>query len=202
MKHRFRVVEEQDCTVAVAIGAYLDCEHYVHLHRSIMTKLSIDKVEGRKVTWRQGLRWLGFLKITQTFVMEYFPPGHFKSYDMKAYPRWLPQFHHFVKTVMDVRYTKHPQRDATVMTFDCEMDMPFFLWPFRNVFQGIVEKMHHLKDQEDLDMIHRRDKFFGRGNINSYLAEGQFLLFKDDYVAHFAHEAQRAQPATAAELNA
>ncbi|MBI3558259.1 MAG: hypothetical protein HY074_18485 [Deltaproteobacteria bacterium] len=199
MKHKFQVIEEQEITLANAVGAYLDCEHYVFLHGGIMPEMFAEKLEGRRITYRQGLRW-GFLRSAHIFTTEYFPPGHFRTFDLKSSPKWMPSLHHVVKMVIDVRYTKHPERDTTLMQFDVELDMPFWLWPFRRILQGIMERMHYKKDQEDIEMIQRRAKIFGPHNISSYLAEGQFLLFKDDYVRHFGASARHStdSPATSA----
>lgn len=41
------------------------------------------------------------------------------------------------------------------------------------------------KDLEDMDMILRRERLFGRGNIRGYLADHQFMLHKEDFVEHF-----------------
>ena len=46
-------------------------------------------------------------------------------------------------------------------------------------------------------MIARRAELFGRGNIKSYLAPGQFMLHKDDFVECFGGEARSSTPETA-----
>jgi len=58
------------------------------------------------------------------------------------------------------------------------------------------------KDAEDMEMIERRAKLFGRGNIKSYLADHQFMLHKDDFVEHFGRDAVRSEgsPETGAQL--
>ena len=35
MKHRFLVTEFLDAPLPVVVAAYLDCEHYVYLHRAL-----------------------------------------------------------------------------------------------------------------------------------------------------------------------
>lgn len=186
MKHRFTVIEEQDCTVATAVGAFLDCEHYTYLHKSLIPKMEVLRVHGRAVTYRQCLRFLCF-RTSQEMTLEYLPPGHFSTYDIKP-SSWIPSVHHLISARVDVDYSKHPERDTTIMRFDCELDVPFLLWPFRGLLQWALQRMHHKKDQEDLEAIKRRDRLFGRGNVAAYLAPHQFLLHKDDYIAHFAAE--------------
>jgi hypothetical protein len=184
VKHSFTVIHEQDCTPAEAVGAFLDCEHYIYLHSQLITRMDVLKVEGRAVTYRQHLQFLG-LRTTQEMTLEYQPPGHFRTYDIKPSPWWVPSVHHIVKVIVDVDYSAHPDRDTTIMRFDCQLDMPFWLWPARKVLQWALERMHWQKDQEDLEAIQRRARLFGRGNIAHLIAPHQFLLHKDDYIAHF-----------------
>jgi hypothetical protein len=189
MKHHFSVVEEQDCTLASAVGAFLDCEHYTYLHKSLIPKMEVVRVQGRAVTYRQYLRFLCF-NTTQEMTMEYHPPSHFSTYDVKA-SSWIPSIHHFISVKVDVDYSKHPERDTTIMRFDCELEIPAVLWPLRGLVQWALQTMHHQKDQQDLAAIQRRDRLFGRGNISALVAPHQFVLHKDDYVAHFAPELLR-----------
>jgi hypothetical protein len=199
VKHRFTVIHEQDCTPAEAVGAFLDCEHYIYLHNQLITRMDVLRVEGRAVTYRQYLKFL-WLRTTQEMTLEYFPPGHFSTYNIKPSPWWVPSIHHLIKVTVDVDYSAHPERDTTMMRFDCQLDMPFWLWPTRKLLQRALERMHWQKDQEDLEAIWRRQKLFGRGNIAHLIAPHQFLLHKDDYIAHFGHQSVavgRASPASA-----
>lgn len=187
MKHRFRVEQVQDVPVAVSIAAYLDCEHYLHLHKGITGDLEILRVEGRKVTVRQTWKWFG-LTMGHTKSGEYFPPARFVITDVKPSPWWVPSIHHVLGMTTDLRYepVAAPQGECSHMIFDVELEMPFWLWPLRGFLQGLVERMHAQQVQEDLDALKRRAKLFGRGNIAAYLAPGQFLYHKDDFVKHFS----------------
>lgn len=187
MRHRFRVTEEQDTTVAVAVGAFLDCEHYVHLHRSIMASFEVLAYDPAKHTIRarQQMRWMG-LKFGHECTIEYQPPGRFRTTDIVPSPRWMPSVHRLLRnSVVDVCYRRHPARDATLMQFDMEFDLPFWLYPFRGAIQSVLERMHHLKEEEDLRVFARRARLFGRDNNACYLAEHQFLLHKDEYLRCF-----------------
>lgn len=185
MKYQFSVTQEQDGPMAVVVGAFLDCEHYVFLHRKMMDQYEILEQDGLKSRVRQRLKLFGFLRMNQVFTLEYFPPGHFRSYDLVPVPWWIPSIHHFVHSVVDVYYTPHPTRDTTMMKFEVAMDIPFWLWPLRGVLRRMMEVMHFVKDQEDLDAIKAREKIYGRGNISYYLAEHQLMLNKDEYIKHF-----------------
>jgi hypothetical protein len=185
MKHRFTVVEDQDTTLAIAVGAFLDCEHYVYLHRSIMASFEVLDYQERKIRVRQRMRWMGML-IGHECTIEYLPPGHFRTTDIVASPRWVPSVHHILKnTVVDIRYRRHPERDTTLMRFDMQFDMPFWLYPLRSYLQAVLERMHHLKEEEDLRVFARRARLFGRDNNACYLADHQFLLHKDEYLRCF-----------------
>lgn len=185
IKHHFTVIEDQDAPLAIAVGAYLDCEHYIYLHKSLMKKLEVVWHDGLKTRLKQTLTWFG-LTMTQEFTLEYVPPGHFKSYDIVANPWWMPSVHHLVKNVaVDVHYKKHPEKDTTLMQFDVSMDIHWWAWPLRKVIQKLMEDIHHLKDQEDLHAIKRRADFYGRRNNSSYLVDYQFLLHKDEYMKWF-----------------
>ena len=59
-----------------------------------------------------------------------------------------------------------------------EIKLPFWLYPLRYLIQKGIEK---LKVAEDMEMIYRREKLFGRGNNSVYLADHQFILYKDDH---------------------
>lgn len=187
MKHSFTVVEELDTIVPIAVGAYLDCEHYLHLHRSITDSLEIIKHEGRVVEVRQSWKWLG-LRLGHTKRGEYIPPAEFKVTEVKPYPFWIPSIHHFVGIYTHIKYTAHPERNTTVMTFYVELDLPFWMWPLRKRMQTLIERMHERQNIEDMVCIKRRAKLFGRENYSAYLADHQFLYHKDDYVAHFGQK--------------
>ena len=149
--------------------------------------MDVINVDGGAVTYRQHLRFLG-LRTTQAMTMEYRPPGHFSTYEIKPSPWWIPSIHHLIKVTVDVDYSAHPERDTTIMRFDCELELPFWLWPVRHAVQWALERMHRQKDEEDLEDIQRRARLFGRGNIAHYVAPHQFPLHKDDYIAHFENE--------------
>lgn len=184
MKHKFQVVDELDTTVAIAVGAYLDCEHYLFLHKSITGDLDIVKIEGRKITVRQTWKWYG-LTLGHYKSGEYFPPARFIINDVKPAPWWVPSVHHFLSITTDLKYEEIPERKSTRMVFDVELDMPFWMFPLRGYLQRLVEKMHAAQNDEDMACIKRRARLFGRENNSAYLAQGQFLYHKDDYVACF-----------------
>jgi len=189
MKHSFSVVEELDCSLAISVAAYLDCEHYVFLHRSLTDSVDIVKVDGFKVTVRQSWKGLG-LKLGHVKTGEYVPPGEFLIYDVKPSPAWFPSIHHVLDIKTRLRYVALPERDATKMIFDVELDMPFWLWPLRGTFQRLVEKLHAQQVAEDMAMISRRERLYGRENLLAvYLKDHHFCYHKDEFMKHFGRPA-------------
>lgn len=197
MKHEFTVVEELDTILPIAIGAYLDCEHYLYLHHGLTDSLEIVRHEGRMVEVRQGWKWMG-LRLGHTKCGEYFPPGEFRITNVKPSPWWIPSIHHILDIRTTVNFSAHPERPTTVMRFHVDLDMPFFLWPFRHKLQKIIEDMHARQNDEDMVCIKRRAKIYGRENYSAYLADHQFLYHKDDYMEHFGKTAQNYQSPGAA----
>ena len=59
------------------------------------------------------------------------------------------------------------------------------LFPFKKHIAAGIKKIKILKDLEDVAMIDRRAKLFGRNCNSVYLSEQQFLLFKGKYATYF-----------------
>jgi hypothetical protein len=185
MIHKFSVIKEFDIPLAVSVAAYLDCEHYIFLHRSLTDSVEVVKVDGFKVTVRQSWKGLG-LKLGHYKTGEYVPPAEFLIYDVKPSPAWFPSVHHLMDIKTRLRYTAPEGRDATLMTWDVELDLPWFVWPLRSWLQGLVEKLHAQQVDEDVVMIKRREKLVGRANLlKVYLADHHFCYHKDDFIKHF-----------------
>lgn len=185
MKHEFTVVEELDCPLPVAVAAYLDCEHYLYLHKGLTDSLEIIKVDGFKITVRQSWKAFG-IKLGHDKTGEYLPPAEFRIYDVVPAPRWIPSVHHLVDIKTRLRYAAAAERDATAMTFDVELDLPFFLWPLRGFLQRLIERMHAQQNAEDMGMIKRREKLVGRENLlAAYLRPHHFSYHKDEFLKRF-----------------
>lgn len=185
MKHEFTVIEELDCPLPVAVAAYLDCEHYLHLHKGLTDSLEVLKVDGFKVTVRQSWKAFG-IKLGHDKTGEYLPPAEFRIYDVVPAPRWIPSVHHLIDIKTRLRYAAVPERDATAMTFDVALDMPFWLLPLRGLLQRLIERMHAQQNAEDLAMIKRREKLVGRENLLAvYLRPHHFCYHKDEFVKRF-----------------
>jgi len=185
MKFCFSVVQELDCSLAVSVAAYLDCEHYIFLHKSLTDSVEIVKVDGFKITVHQSWKAFG-LKLGHAKTGEYVPPAEFLIYDVKPVPRWFPSIHHVVDMKTRLRYAAVPERDSTLMRFDVELDIPFWLWPMRRFLQRLIEKLHAQQVLEDMVMIKRREKLVGRKNLLAvYLKDHHFCYHKDEFLKHF-----------------
>jgi hypothetical protein len=196
MKYKFTLEYEIDTPLAIAVAVYLDAEHYVFLHKKYSDTyevLSYDRAN-RKVFIRESWTLFG-LRIGQTCMTEYIPPGELLNYDIRPHPWWLPSIHHVMRTTTRLLYTEIPERNSTLSTLEMELDMPFWLYPFRHWIRKAIERLKIEKDQQDIDMIERRARLFGRENNSIYLADHQFILHKEDYLRHFGPSSKRLTPA-------
>ncbi len=201
MKHSFKLIYELDATVACAVAAYLDAEHYVFLHSKYSPVYEAVEKVGRRIKIRQEWNY-GKLKVSQYCWTEYDPPARFLNYEVTSSPWWFPTIHHVMKTRTELRYYPTDDGERTVSDLTVDLEMPAVLWPMRHIIQDKMCQLKKEKDQEDMDMLRRRDKIFGRGNIRGYLADHQFMLHKDDFVKHFGSEIHRGSPKSAAEVAA
>ena len=116
---------------------------------------------------------------------EWLPPNELILYDVDPYPAWMPSVHHVIGIRTHLIYAPIAGKDTTLMTFKVELDLPFFLWPFRFWLEELVKKMHAQQGTEDVDMIHYREKIFGRGYMGHYWADHHFCYHKDEFMKHF-----------------
>jgi hypothetical protein len=193
VKHTFSLVYEIDTTVPVAVAVYLDAEHYVFLHSKYGPKWQVLRVDGHKVVCKQTVRH-GWLRTGQLCTAEWVPPARFLNYGIRPSPWWIPSIHHVMRTRTDLCYYPNESGTATVSQLDVELDLPFFLWPLRHAIERKICKLKREKDDEDIALIERRARIFGRDNIRSYLADHQFMLHKEDFVKHFGGDAAEAAP--------
>lgn len=186
MIHKFSLIYELDAPIAIAVAAYLDSEHYIFLHSGYTNKYEVLEHEphSRVIRVRQTWKLFG-ISIGQVYTCEYVPPAQFKNYAIQPSPWYIPSIHHLVSITTDLKYLPNPEKDTTISILDVEIKLPFWLYPFRFLLQKGIEKLKVEKDAEDMEMIDRREKLFGRGNNSVYLAEHQFMLYKDDYVKHY-----------------
>ena len=185
MKHSFSMFGELDAPPRVTVAAYLDCEHYVFLHRALTDSVEVVHQEGFQVTVRQSWEAFG-LKLGHLKDGTFIPPFEFHLENVRPEPYWIPSIHHFVGITTHLTYFDLKERDATGFRFDVTLDLPFWLYPVRTILQRLIEKMHDQQNFEDMAMIKRRERLFGRGNTAAYVAEHQFLYHKDAYLKHFS----------------
>ena len=171
MLHRFVLEYELDCPVVVAVAAYLDAEHYAFLHRKYQTEYRVIGVVGTgSIAIHEGWTFLG-IRRSGACITRYLPPATF--YNLSGIRRVMT-------TETWLRYTPAPG-NRTISTLEVTLRMAWWLYPFRRLIQRALERLKIEKDAEDLAMIHRRARLFGRGNIAAYLKPDQFLLHKQAF---------------------
>lgn len=188
MIHKFSLIYELDAPIAIAVAAYLDSEHYIFLHDDYTDKYEVLDHEPytRIITVRQTWKLFG-LRMGQIYTCEYVPPAQFKNYNIQPSPWYILSIHHLISISTDLKYLPNPEKDSTISILDVEIKLPFWLYPLRYLIQKGIEKLKVEKDAEDMEMIYRREELFGRGNNSVYLADHQFMLYKDDYVKHYGN---------------
>ncbi|MFO0549555.1 MAG: hypothetical protein U0271_14275 [Polyangiaceae bacterium] len=194
MKHRFEVLYELDTTLGCAVAAYLDAEHYVFLHNKYSPRYEVLKHEGRTIRirqkWRQGRVWVGQLCTT-----EYVPPARFLNYDMSGLPVYMPSIHNLITTRTELFYYPDTTGEKTISHLVVDLELPRFLAPLLPKLEERMISLKKEKDYEDMEMIFRRERLFGRGNVRGYLGDHQFMLHKDDFVEHFGTKEAEARAA-------
>jgi hypothetical protein len=182
---------EMDAPIHVNVAAYLDCEHYIFLHRGLTDSVEVVAHEGLKVTVRQSWKALG-LELGHFKTGTYIPPSEFHIEDVRPSPWWIPSIHHVVGIETHLKYWPIPERDSTGFSFDVELDLPFWLYPFRKRLEALISRLHDQQVEEDIAMIKRRERLFGRGNISIYLADHQFLYHKKEFLEHYGKAGRSA----------
>ncbi len=197
MKHRFELLYELDTTVGCAVAAYLDAEHYAFLHSKYSPIYEVLEHAGRTIRIRQTWTFQG-LRIGQTCTTEYAPPARFLNYGIAGYPVFLPSVHHVMTTKTELFYYPDATGKKTVSHLVVDLELPRVLSPLLPRIERSMAELKKEKDLEDMEMIFRRERLFGRGNIKGYLAAHQFMLHKDDFVDFFGTaEAERRSDALA-----
>ena len=210
MKFEFTQKYTFPVTVESAVVTYLDCEHYIYLHRSHEIAYKIISINEEKCI-SEIIYKSGIFKWAQKTTTEYINKNEFKQYDVKIKgfgPAFLANFID-VKTSLKYYknnknqlvgniddnfneiYIKH-DNNIVISEIKYSLNLPIFLYPFKNYLRKKLKTMKEKKDLEDLFMIRRRMKLFGDDNINKeseywkpYFKKSYFLLFKDRFIENF-----------------
>ena len=184
MKHNFELTYEIDCTVGEAVAAYLDAEHYDFLHKSYAKNYKVISQEDNEIIIEHSWHFAG-LRMGQISSTKYLPPATFLNYNIKPFPWWLPSIHHLIKTTTELKYYPTAEGERCVSHLKVELTYPFFVWPFRNFLEKKLCDLKIAKDLEDVEMISRQQKIFGKGNLNHFRSKHVFLLHKELFVKHY-----------------
>jgi hypothetical protein len=191
MKFAFRLTDEDyDYDVLTAVTAYLDCEHYAWLHARNYSHYEI--LEDGPTTSRiiQHSKYVG-ITFKQNHFREYLPPSEFRMLADKPFP-----IH--THTTFSPTATGGCHRSVDVM-----IELPWFLWPFRQLLAGHLRRYDRRVYGEDAAAAERRERYFGKNNWAWAFRPTQFLLHKDAVVEAFREQIQaklgreRDEPATA-----
>tara|TARA_Y100001970_G_scaffold49331_1_gene62486 strand:- start:3053 stop:3721 length:669 start_codon:yes stop_codon:yes gene_type:complete len=188
MKYNFTIRYELDCPLAIAVATYLDCEHYMFLHRKLAHDIDITEVG--KNYYAENMFWkiLGF-SIGYNCVNRYVPPATFWNEDLKPHPpsRFSP--FNFINISTKLIYNE-TDRNTTLSELIVMMDLPFYLYPFRRLFERSIKKLKIIKDLEDVEMVDRRAEVFGRNYNSDYLRKNSFILHKETYAKYFGENSE------------
>ena len=189
MKYSFKICYELDCPVALSVAAYLDCEHYLYLHNNYTSCIEILETGDGYYTLNQF--WHIFrLKVGHTGKSRYVPPATFINEEVKLYsPSIKIGIQNLIKIKTTLNYYE-TKRKTSLSELIVDLDIPFFLYPFRGLLRKSIEKLKIMKDLEDVEMIERRAKLLGRNYNSDYLRNGVFILHKDKYTKFFGKDSE------------
>ena len=173
MKLIFKQTYTFPVSVASAVVAYLDCEHYIHLHQNCEKKYKIINLTEDKciseILYKSGLFYWKQISTT-----EYSNVAEIKQYDIsiKGFgPSILANFLN-VRTILKY-YSNDKDQEVediknnfklvklnrnnkiTLCEIIYDIDIPFYLYPFKNFLKKKLIKMKRTKDLEDLYMIEK-----------------------------------------------
>ena len=209
MKYSFVQKYTFPVTIASAVALYLDCEHYIFLHKSSEVKYNIINLTENKCIAEVHYQ-SGIFKWKQISTTEYNAPAELKQYDIKIKGFGFAALINFFKVRTTLKYYENKEEceildiekneniflnknDKIVISeITYDIDMPFFLYPFKKIIKKKLESIKLKKDLEDLYFIKRRISLFGTDKpiANSkywipYFKKSYFLLFKEKFVKTF-----------------
>ena len=209
MKFSFKQKYLFPVSMESAVVTYLDCEHYIFLHATCETKYQIINLENNKCISEVHYK-SGIFKWKQISTTEYISPSTLKQYDVKIKGFGYSILANLlnVRTTLKYYYNNRscrlfniknkqfefltPDNKTLISEILYEIDLPFYLYPFKFFLKKNLEKMKINKDIEDLDFIERRIKLFGNDNVNAksgywapYFRKNYFILFKEQFINNF-----------------
>ena len=211
MKYSFKQTYTFPVNVASAVVAYLDCEHYTFLHNSCEKKYKTISLDENKCV-SEILYSSGIFFWRQKSTTEYIGKAKLRQYDIsiKGFgPAILANLLN-VKTSLEFfendqdrevediennfkKISLKKENNICLSEITYELDLPFFIYPFRNYLRKKLEIMKRSKDLEDLYMLQKRIMMYGSDlplDRNSeywapYFKKSYFLLFKEKFVENF-----------------
>ena len=196
-----------------AVVTYLDCEHYIHLHRSHEVAYKIISINDQKCT-SEIVYKSGIFKWTQRSTTEYINRSELIQYDINIKGFGPAILANFINVKTFLKYYKNNKNqyvgdidnnfkkiyikksnNIVISEIKYSLDLPIILYIFKNYLKNKLIIMKQQKDLEDLYMIKRRIKLFGSDKCDKespywrpYFKKSYFLLFKEKFIENFFHD--------------
>lgn len=165
-------------SISQVIANYLDIEHIFFHRNTTLSRIEILSHTERSACFRLKSK-KGFLTLTTINYYEYRPPN--QIYQVVSAPFFLLTH---LSTVQEVK-----EGEVEVIV-DVELDLPFFLYPFRKWIEKALRNQDQRIHEEDREILERRYSLV-KEDVNDYLRDFQPLLFKEIFRAHFGRLAER-----------
>ena len=175
MLFRFAIDKRVRASVSNVIANYLDLEHVVF--HSGLTNCQVYSETDRAACFTLESR-IGPFRFRNVHYFEFRPPNRiFQTIKSPLGP---------MRVLATATATSvDPVEPQCFVHVDVEIDLPWFVYPFRGLLQPILERTDHKVMVEDNLLIERRQRLFG-DFIEDYLQPEHKILFKDLFRHHYA----------------
>jgi len=184
MLFSFSIDKHIRASVSNVIANYLDLEH-VGLH-SRLGECHVYSETDRAAAFSLESR-IGPLRLTNIHYFEFRPPHQiFQAVKSPLGP---------MRVLATARsMSDDPAAPLCVVRVHVELDLPWFVHPFRHLLQRVLERADHRVMVEDNSLIERRQRLFG-DCIEDYLQPEHQMLFKELFRHHYSRRPGLAQTA-------
>ncbi len=175
MKLRFLIVKHVAASCGNVIANYLDLEH-LDMHGNLASCEVLSESE-RAACFTLTSR-IGPLRFRNLHYYEFRPPNQI----VNAVKSPLGPMK-VVSTVREI--DAGTPRVRCEIDVETELDLPRLLAPLGRPLEALLRRVNRRVLEEDRALLERRQRLLGE-SVEDYLREGQFLLFKEAFRAHFS----------------
>ena len=175
MLFRFAIDKRVKASVSNVIANYLDLEHVVF--HSGLGKCRVYSETDRAACFSLESK-IGPFRFRNVHYFEFRPPN--RIFQTVKSPLGPMRVLATAESASD-----DPADPQCVVHVDVELDLPWFVYPFRGLLRPILEKADHTVMVEDNLLIERRQRLFG-DFIEDYLQPEHRILFKDLFRRHYS----------------